>query len=235
MKRRYLIVDDNSQFAENVAEILQETGADVCVASGAGAAEKALNAIRTERFDGVVTDMRMPGTSGADLLGVIRTIDPSVPVVLVSAYSEEEQLLRARRHGLLAFLSKPASMERLLDLLQRARRDATILLVEDDRGLAENMTEVLSNQGYTVCAVSTLHELDQVDVRPFAALVDLRLPGANDGESLTRVRRKFSDVPMIVLTGLSALPDLGDAELIQKPFDLRAVLQRIESLAANRS
>lgn len=235
MTRRYLIVDDNAQFAENVAEILCDAGAEVQLASGQNAASAALAALKQTRFDGVVTDMRMPGLSGADLLGVIRTIDAAVPVILVSAYSQDEQLARARRHGLLAFMSKPASMERLLELLEHARRDATILLVEDDRSLAENMTEILSSRGFTVCAVSSLAELETVEVQPFAALVDLRLPGAADGESLDRVRARFPQVPLIVLTGLSSPPDIGSAELIHKPFDLRTVLQRIEGLAASRA
>lgn len=227
MNRKYLVIDDNEEFAENVAEILSDTGADVSLAAeGASALEK----VKQQRFDVVVTDMRMPGMSGAELVRHMRDIDPGVPVVLVSAYAPDAQVNEARRYGLLAFLNKPSGTRRLLELLASARRDATVLLVEDDRALAENLTELLSEKGFTVCAATSMSELETVQIKPLAALVDLRLPGSADGAALDRVLSRYPGTPVIVVTALNVNPRDG-VEFLRKPFDSKDLVARLEALA----
>ncbi|MFZ5446969.1 MAG: response regulator [Myxococcota bacterium] len=226
MNRKYLVIDDNEEFAENVAEILSDTGADVSLAAEGAAA---LEQVRQQRFDVVVTDMRMPGMSGAELLKHMRDIDPGVPVVLVSAYAPDAQVNEARQYGLLAFLNKPSGTRRLLELLSHARRDATVLLVEDDRALAENLTEALADKGFTVCSASSMGELEKVHVRPLAALVDLRIPGSADGAVLDEVLARYPGTPVMVVTALNVDPRAG-VELIRKPFDTRELVARLEAL-----
>ncbi len=230
-QRRYLVIDDNTEFAENVAEILTDTGADVCLAVGGASGQEQ---VTHQRFDVVVTDMKMPGMSGAELLRLVRDADPGVPVVLLSAYAQDAQLDEARRFGLLAFLNKPTGTGRLLELLANARRDAAVVLVEDDRVFAENLTEVLSTQGFTVCAANTLSELERIEVKPLAALVDLRIAGGADGAALERVRALFPGTPIIVVTALPGL--VGDAtmEVFLKPFDTEKLVARLQSLAARK-
>ena len=152
MSRKYLVVDDNTQFAENVAEILTHAGAEVSIASEV---KSALEQLKSTRFDGVVTDMKMPGLSGAELLRQLRVFDPGVPVVLVSAWAYDAQVDEARRLGLLAFLSKASGTAQLIELMENARRDATVVLVDDDRALVENLTVALSARASTLRASPT--------------------------------------------------------------------------------
>jgi len=232
MNRKYLVIDDNLEFAENVAEILSETGAEVSVAAEGRAA---LEKVKHERFDVLITDMKMPGLSGADLLRLVRDCDPGVPVVLLSAYAQDAQINEAKRYGLLAFLNKPTGTRRLIELLATARRDATILLVEDDRALAENLTEVLSSHGFTVCNATTLGEVSTMHVKPLAALVDLRVPGGVDGAAINRVREVYPNTPIIVVTALPEGLTDESLEIFHKPFDTKALLRRLESLAATEA
>ncbi|MBL8911736.1 MAG: response regulator [Archangium sp.] len=151
MKRRYLLVDDNHAFAENVAEILSDAGAEVtCAADGEGA----LEAVSKSRFDAMVTDMKMPGVSGSELLRRVRERDPGLPVVLVSAYTRNEQLAEARQLGLLAFFAKTSGPAELLALLSHARRDAMVLAATEDEARVEQVRETLSRLGITVCSGS---------------------------------------------------------------------------------
>lgn len=229
MNRKYLVIDDNEEFAENVAEILSDTGADVSLAAeGASALEQ----VKANRFDVVVTDMRMPGLSGAELLRHMRDIDPGVPVVLLSAFAPDAQVNEARRYGLLAFLNKPSGTRRMVELLASARRDATVLLVEDDRALADNLTEALSEKGFTVCSASSMSELEKVHVKPLAALVDLRLPGSCDGAALDEVLQRFPGTPVIVVTALNTAPRDG-VDFLRKPFNTRDLVARLEALAGS--
>ncbi|MEW5740324.1 MAG: response regulator [Myxococcota bacterium] len=229
MTRRYLLVDDNAAFVENLAEILQDTGATVDVAADA---EAALEQLERARYDVLVTDMKMPGMSGTELLHRARRADPALPVVLLSAYVQDGQLSDARREGLLAVLSKPGKVPQLVGVLEKARRGGMVLLVEDDAALAENLSDALSARGLTVCTASTASELEQVDVQPFAALVDLRLPGCPTGEPLARVRERFPGTPTVVITGVTDASVPADAELYKKPFDTRALVDRLEQLFA---
>ena len=227
MSRKYLVVDDNAEFAENVAEILTDAGAEVCTASDATAALKQL---RTTRFDGVVTDMRMPGLSGTDLIRQLRAIDPGVPVVLLSAWAQDEQVEQARRMGLLAFLNKASGTAHLLELMEHARRNASVVLIDDDRALVDNLSEALACRGFTVCSASSVRELDEITVKPIAALVDVRLPGAVDGAALVRVGELFPGTPLLVVTAAREFQEEG-FEIFRKPFDTAKLVARLEALA----
>lgn len=228
MTRKYLVVDDNIEFAENVAEILTDAGAEVSVAAEG---RSALAQLRATRFDGIVTDMKMPGMSGAELLRELRLIDPGVPVVLLSAWAQDAQVDEARRLGLLAFLSKASGTPQLIELMTHARRDATVVLVDDDRALVENLTEALSSAGFTVCSATTVQELDALAVQPLAALVDIRVPGATDGAALARIKELFPGTPMLVVTARRDFEGEPDQDVFHKPFDTAKLLARLQALA----
>lgn len=227
MNRRYLLVDDNAAFVENLAEILEGTGATVDVAESAS---EALGRLDGTRYDALVTDMRMPGLSGSELLHLARRRDPGLPVVLLSAYVQDAQVTEARREGLLAVLSKPGKVVELVALLERARRGGMVLVVEDDAALAENLCDALADRGLTACTATTVQELEALEVRPFVALVDLRVPGGAVGESLERVQRRFPGMPTVVITGVSDAPVPADADLYRKPFDTQSLIERLEQL-----
>jgi DNA-binding NtrC family response regulator len=230
MTRKYLVVDDNVAFADNVAEILGDAGAEVRVVPSA---LEALKELEQTRFDGVVTDMRMPGVSGAEFLKRLREIDPGVPVVLLTAWAQDSQIDEARRLGLLAFLSKPTGTKQLITLMEHARRDACVVLIDDDHALLENLSEALALSGFTVCSASSVKELGQLNVKPLAALVDVRLPGSEDGAALQRVKELFPQTPLLVVTGAREF-DEGGLEIFRKPFDTRKLVARLEALAQKK-
>jgi CheY-like chemotaxis protein len=192
MKRRYLLVDDNLAFAENVAEILGDLGAEV---TQAGDAPHALDALSRERFDVMMTDMKMPGVSGTELLRLVRERDPGLPVVLVSAYTGADQLQEARRLGLLAFVAKTAGPEELISLLSHAQRDAVALVLTDDDARLEQLREGLARRGITVVSE------DLGAVSPRAIVHD------EGCRSLARVRARFPKLP--VLSAAGPLDDLA--------------------------
>src|SRR5512147_2256028 len=109
--RRYLIVDDNREFAENVEEILRDGGDEVAVAASG---HEALDTARAGTFDAVLTDMRMPLMGGAELVHEIRRLDPGAAAMVITAHVGDDALEAARREGLLAVLPKPVPIPRLL-------------------------------------------------------------------------------------------------------------------------
>ncbi len=65
-------------------------------------------------------------------------------------------------------------------------------------------------------------------VKPFCALVDLRIPGGPAGEAMRRVPEKFPGIPMVVVTGYHDQPPLPHVAFFSKPFDTGALLDAVE-------
>jgi CheY-like chemotaxis protein len=231
--RSYLVVDDNRDFAENLAEILRDGGDEVALALD-GRAAAAL--VRTRRFDAVLTDMRMPLMGGAELAHEIRRVDPGAPALVVTAHVGDDALEAARREGLLAVLGKPIEVPRLLSLLAGARRDGLVVVVEDDARLSDNLCEALRTRGFAAVTAASVLETERLGpVHPFCALVDLGLPGGPVGEAMRRLGARYPGLPMIVVTGCPDPPPLPHEAFFAKPFDTRALLDAVERLHSARA
>jgi two-component system, response regulator PdtaR len=225
--KQVLIVDDNRDLAANIAEILEAHGNILHVASDG---DEALALLGAQPIDAVLTDMRMPRVSGPELLKEIRRRKPELPVMAFTAYSASAELAQAESLGLLAVLPKPVPVQRLLNLLNAARPSGIVLLVEDDESLRENVAEVLRQNGLTVINAASAEAIAEVGaVKPFAALVDLRLPDALEGEAVEQVRARFPEVPQVIITGHAELAP-PTAQALLKPFDVRVLLARLEDL-----
>ncbi len=226
--RSYLVVDDNQDFAENLAEILRDRGDEVAVAvNGREAAEL----VRDRRFDAILTDMRMPLMGGAELVHEIRRVDPGAAAMVITAHVGDDALDAARHEGLLAVLPKPVEVSRLLALLASARRDGLVVVVEDDARMADNLCEALRTRGFAAVTAGSVLETERLGpVRPFCALVDQRVPGGPDGEAMRKLGTKYPGLPMIVVTAYEDPPPLPHQGYFTKPFDTRELLAAVERL-----
>lgn len=119
---RVLVVDDRLEMAELVADELRDHGYSA-VALNSG--REALDFLRRENFDALITDLRMPEVDGLELSRASRELDPSRPVIIMTAYGTLNGALDADRHGALQYLTKPFSLSRLVDLLGSNRRART--------------------------------------------------------------------------------------------------------------
>lgn len=115
--QRVLIIDDNVDLAENIAEILQIDGHLTQVAASA---EEALSNPIDSELDVVVTDYRLPGINGADFVKQFRQIRTRVRAVVISAYTDEETIKHAKEAGA-TFMPKPVDFK----LLGRFVREAS--------------------------------------------------------------------------------------------------------------
>ncbi len=112
-----LVVDDKEMMRDSVGTTLRRAGFDVVVAeSGRAALEK----IRLKRPDAVVSDLKMPGMTGVQLLESIRSIDEELPVVLMTAFGAIETAVEAIKHGAFDYLTKPFEGDELIIAVKRA-------------------------------------------------------------------------------------------------------------------
>jgi two-component system C4-dicarboxylate transport response regulator DctD len=89
-------------------------------------AEEALSAIRQRDYDVVVSDIRMPGLNGLQLLTECQRIRPDIPVVLITAYDDRPLEEEAARLGAYAFLHKPVDADTFASVVSRAALRAFI-------------------------------------------------------------------------------------------------------------
>ncbi len=112
--RRVLIVDDNVGLAENIAEILGIDGHSTVVAASA---EEALAMVGASDSEVIVTDYRLPGINGADLVRQFRKMRTTVCAVVISAYTDELTMREAKDAGA-EFVAKPVDFRRLSQLVR---------------------------------------------------------------------------------------------------------------------
>jgi len=106
-----LIVDDDSNTLASLSRAFRLAGHEATVCDNAA---RALDLIKTERFDVVLSDVVMPGKDGLSLLEDLKAQGANVPVVMISGQANIEMAVRATRLGATDFLEKPLSTEKLL-------------------------------------------------------------------------------------------------------------------------
>ena len=125
MSGTVLIVDDERTLARAVKAFLIESGYEAEVA---GDGEQAVAMLETLRPDVVFSDMRLPGMSGIEVLRRIREFDPSIPVIIMTAYGTIEGAVEAVKLGAFDYLKKPVDLEELKLLADRAREHSQLQL-----------------------------------------------------------------------------------------------------------
>ena len=134
---RILIIDDNETMREGLAATVRRMGHEAIVASGGA---EGLAQMKHRGADFVITDLKMEGTGGLEVVKGVQEIDPACPTMIVTAFGTVETAVEAMRIGAYDFLQKPFSpevvrlkVERALELRrerrarERAEADAAAL------------------------------------------------------------------------------------------------------------
>lgn len=232
-----LIIDDNMEMAANLQEILEDEGVRVDVAQDG---YEALSKLDQIGFDLVITDIRMPGMSGIDVLKTVQQRWPRLPVIVMTAYSADATLEEAYTAGALDVLAKPVDIERVIGLVERVTEpNAPVLLVEDDRNLRVTLAETLLDIAKVVphsasTVADALRLATEIDFR--VAIIDLRLP---DGDGVTlaaALKARQPELAVVYITGYAgqhdALVEMLKApqmHLLEKPFQPVRLLELVRN------
>ncbi len=133
---RILIVDDEAGARSALTELLKQEGYAVeCAADGF----KALRFVSDFEPDLVLTDLRMPGLDGIELMKKLHESNPNLPVVLMTAFGAVETAVSAMRDGAADYLTKPLDIEELLVVVARTLERAR--LKNESRALRQELQE----------------------------------------------------------------------------------------------
>lgn len=111
-----LLVDDDETIVANLLDLFSEEHS----CDAAGTAEEALKKLEARDFDVVITDIAMPGMSGEDLLGFIKSYRPRTPVIFISGSMDRQRAEGLLVKGAFNYLMKPFRLEEIEDKVARA-------------------------------------------------------------------------------------------------------------------
>jgi len=114
---RVLVVDDEKNILRLVFMTLAESGYEVETALSA---EEAIEKFNLGAFNLVITDLKLPGKTGLELLDYLRAKDADVPVVMITAFGTIESAVEAMRRGAFNYLTKPVNSDELLSVTKEA-------------------------------------------------------------------------------------------------------------------
>src|SRR5271163_801282 len=119
-----LLVEDKNELRAMLRKALERAGYSVDEApDGPSAIQK----VRARRYLMVITDLKMPGASGLEVLRETKQADATIPVLLLTAFGSVEEAVSAMKEGAFDFLQKPVDLDHLKLLVQRAARQQEML------------------------------------------------------------------------------------------------------------
>jgi len=209
---RFLIVDDEQSIRRLCITVGNGLNLDC---SEAESAEAALGLMETAPPDIVVTDLKLPNLSGADLLRKIKELLPRTEVAIMTGHGSIESAVEAMRMGAYDYIEKPFRVERLRQLLQRMAEK--VRLVTENQFLRERVSAETQLDGI----IGTSAKMQDV-LRIISRLKDTRTPVLITGESGTgkelvaraiHFRGPLAPMPFIAVDCGTLVPTLMESEL----------------------
>jgi len=122
MNQKLLIIDDEPNLLYSMSKALQRESLTVITAETAA---QGIGKIRLEKPHAVVLDVRLPDAHGLDVFNDIRAMDPTVPVIIITAFSTMETAVEAMKRGAYEYLLKPIELDTLRSLVDRAMESSS--------------------------------------------------------------------------------------------------------------
>ncbi len=220
MKGKILVVDDNTAFLDSIMDVLEIEGFDVATAASG---EDALILTKSDTFDVIIMDIKMPGMNGVESFIEMKKQNPHIKVIMATAYSMEDLIQQALDEGAYAVLQKPINMKKLfekIDELNQHPNGGLIMIAEDDRALCENLHDILKKEGFDVVFAHDGEEaLKKASEQSFnILLLDMKLPLLNGLEVYRGIKQMNPNVVAIIISAYAK--DMFD--LIEQALDENA-------------
>ena len=201
--RRILVVDDEALMNDFVKEILIRRDHDVAQAMDG---DSAIQMLKEKEYDLVITDKKMPGTGGMEVLRAANTLRPETMVIMMTAYGPVDGAVEAMKQGAFDYIMKPFDADQIEDVVERA-----LAVSGDERSPVKQSFEIVGKSE----KIRKIHDLVSV-VAPTNSTVLITGETGTGKELVAREIQRLSrraDKPFVRLN-CAALPDgLMESEL----------------------
>ena len=158
---RILIADDHAIVRAGLKQFIADQ-ADMTIAGEAASGEEVVSLVRAEPFDVVLLDISMPGRNGVDALKQLKHIRPEMPVLMLSAFAEEQYAVNLLRAGAAGYVNKESASTELVGAIRT--------VVRGRKYVSPSLAQVLAD-GITADKDAPLHEsLSQREFQIFCKL-----------------------------------------------------------------
>jgi DNA-binding NtrC family response regulator len=228
---KVLVVDDDPNLTDLLVDTLAAIGYE---ALSAESAKAALEVLRKENIDLVVSDINMPDMSGIELLEEIKRTNRHLPVLLITGIGSDSIRSRAYSCGADGFLAKPfrigtieLEIGRMLSGIKRTR----ILIIDDNQDFLSSLTQRLEDADDIVYPFSTVSgaarflESHTVDL----VITDLKMPDGDGISLFNHLHEHYPDLPVIMVSAyttddiLKRIKDSGVSRFLSKPIDFKEI------------
>lgn len=244
-QKRILLADDEVIFLKATSEILRENG---YICDCATNAEDVVEMLRSNDYDLLISDIKMPGNAGMELISKIDKIAEGMPVILVTAYPSIDNAIRALKFRVYDYLLKPVNFDELLERVSGALKNTSIsqdVILEVQQSIRKwrldlDNIERLTNETSKDASLKSFNSyLDILFKNMFDTLMNLRsmtktLVLGNDEQSLYNLNEGGK---LDVLKGAleETVTILKKTKDTYKSKDLGVLRKKLESLLAETS
>jgi DNA-binding NtrC family response regulator len=142
MTDKVLLIDDEKDFLDALAERMRTRDIDVTESTSA---KDALKKVGAESYDAVVLDLQMPEMDGLEALKILLAKDPKLQVILLTGHATVQKGVEAMKLGAMELLEKPANFDTLMDRIKQARARRMLLVSKESE---EHIKKILSDKGW---------------------------------------------------------------------------------------
>ena len=206
---KILLIEDDPGIVMTLRRVLTEEGHQVQVETRG---DNGLKGARGEAFDVVITDMKLPGLSGLDLVRELHGVQPRLPIILITAHGTTETAIEATKAGAYDYLLKPFEIPELIELVEKAVASRRLMTEPVDLGVPGEARDALV--GNSRLMQSIYKEVGRIASKPVNVLI--RGETGTGKELIARAIYQHSDrarAPFIAIN-CSAIPEtLLESEL----------------------
>ena len=137
-----LVVDDELSMREFLKILLDKEGYEVSTASEASSA---IDLIKCQNFDLIISDIKMPGMGGLSLLGKIKEINSTLPVIMITAFASPDNAVIAMKRGAFDYITKPFKVDEIIKIVKSAISSASTTTTDEITSETESFEGIIGN------------------------------------------------------------------------------------------
>lgn len=243
---KILVLDDEQIVRKALYDTLTDEGYQVRTTANAS---EALKELKTQSFDILLLDLKLPEKDGIQVLRELRESNPEIVVIVMTAYATVETAKEAMKLGAYDYLTKPLDPEVVISSIEKALKKRQqdlemktlaekprILVVDDDPIVCKSLEDIFKDEGYYVTVTTSSYQaLERMKRDSFNILiVDLKLPDINGIELITAARAIDPEILAIIITGYPSIETAVESiktsayDYIIKPLDPDEVIATVK-------
>ncbi len=236
-----LIVDDDDGMTQTLNYILTEKGYEVETAKDGFSA---IARVKERLFDIVLTDIRMPGMDGVQLLSEVKKISSQTTTLMMTAYAVPDLVDQAEKEGALAVFPKPLDLDNLIVSIKELTNKKPILILDDDVDFCKSLQSLLNDKGYNTTFTTEVDEaINLVSEAAYNIIfLDMKLNGTTGLEALIAIKKVDPSAIVALITayrnemaGLVAESLKRSAyTCLYKPLDIDELLGLLKEIERKR-